>query len=121
MATVTASTNNIAINGADGKAILFTWSPLTTANAVGSAVKFLQGKRFTVQTSGVFGAAPATVILEGSNDGVAWLPLSDTANAAITGTAAYLKQVGSYPLYYRPNSSGGDANTAVTVTLLAAM
>ena len=68
----------------------------------------------TVQMSGTWGSA--TIVLQGSNDGVTWFTLVDPQGNAISMTSDGLEAVLENPLYIRPKSSGGTG-TDVDVTL----
>ncbi len=68
----------------------------------------------TVQMSGNWGGA--TIVLQGSNDGVTWFTLDDPIGDPITNTVDFIKAVLENPLYIRPSSSGGTG-TDVDVTL----
>jgi hypothetical protein len=72
----------------------------------------------SIQLAGTWGGA--TVVLQGSNDGVTWFTLTDPAGAALSFTANGLKQVMESVLHVKPAISGGDGTTAVVVTLLSA-
>lgn len=96
------------------------WTPLTTSNDTGTPIhnRLAAYMDRTVQVTGTFGAA-ATVVLEGSNDGVNYATLTDPAANAISFTAAGLKQVTEAVLTARPRLvSGGDGSTSITVTVM---
>lgn len=69
----------------------------------------------SVQVQGTFGAA--TVVIEGSNDGVNYHTLRDPQGVTLSFTQAGLKQVLESCLYIRAKSSGGTG-TEVVVTLI---
>lgn len=58
----------------------------------------------------------ATVVVEGSDDGIAFFTLKDVAANNVSATAVALFDVESVPLHIRPRSSGGTG-TSVTVTI----
>lgn len=93
-----------------------TWSPLTTANADGAPIAYTSNGMggVTFQVTGTWGVGGALVI-EGSNDGVAYFTLNDQANVALTLSANALKTVRDQPLYIRPRVTAGDGTTSLTV------
>lgn len=92
-----------------------TWAALGDAEA-GDAVCLAQYSDRSVQIDGTFGGA--TVVLEGSNDGVTYFTLTDPQTTAISKTAAALEAVSELTLYIRPRTSGGTGSS-VKVTLIA--
>jgi hypothetical protein len=56
--------------------------------------------------------------LEGSNDGTNWHALVDHSGNPIELTDDALVYVVAPTLYIRPNVSGGDVTTLLTVTML---
>ena len=92
-----------------------TWSAIPNGNQ-GLAQSAAQYNDKCIQVGGTFGAA-GSVQLEGSNDGTTWFILHDPSSAALTFTAAGLKEVLENPLYIRPNVTAGDGTTALTVIL----
>lgn len=101
----------------DGSLILVTWCNLNSTQWLGAPVQLPQHSDRTVQIANTFNGA--TVVLEGSNDGVNYKTLTDAAGGALSATAALLKQVTEAPLFVRPNAntSVGIA-TAIDVSLL---
>jgi hypothetical protein len=93
-----------------------TWTPLTTANAGGSAATFVGAGDRTVQVTGTFGAG-GTVIIEGSLDGSTWFGLRDPTSTAISFTAAGLKAILEAVPYIRPRVTAGDGTTSITVKI----
>jgi threonine synthase len=69
-----------------------------------------------IQVTGTFGAA-GTIGIEGSNDGINFFPLHDPSSAALTFTAAGLKEILENPVFVRPGLAAGDGTTALTVIL----
>jgi hypothetical protein len=95
-----------------------TWAVVPFASpSTGTPQSAAQFNDKCVQVSGTFGAAGSATI-EGSNDNTNWFPLHDPAGAALTITAAGLKEILENPLYIRPNVTAGDGTTALTVTLV---
>jgi hypothetical protein len=96
-----------------------TWTPLTTTNRDGQPFEMPAWSDRCVQIGGTFSGGAATVTLEGSNDGVTWFTLTDPQGNVISATAAKMEQVMEVPRFTRPNLTGGDGSTSITVTLLA--
>lgn len=94
---------------------IVTWSPLTAANAAGSAVQMAGSSDRCVQFIGAFDSA--TVVLQGSNDGTNWVTLTDPQGNAISKTSAGIEQIMELTRYVRPSSSGGGGSQSVGVIL----
>lgn len=69
----------------------------------------------SVQVAGTFGGA--TVVIEGSNDGVNWSTLRDPQGSSLSLTSAGLKGVVEMSAAIRPRVTGGDGTTALTVSM----
>ena len=71
-----------------------------------------------IQIGGTFSGA--TVKVEGSLDGVTWSTLRDGEGLDLTAiTDARIKYIQEPTAFLRPVVSGGDVNTALTITLMA--
>jgi len=71
-----------------------------------------------IQFTGVFAAAVVT--LEGSNDGVTYVTLTDQNDNNISTTVNKIEMVAQNPRYIRPAASAaGDGTTAVQAVLFA--
>lgn len=114
MATVTP-TNDGNIAG-DGSVAMFTWTPLTTHDADGSAVELIPWADRCVQVTGTFGAG-GTVVIEGSNDNSNWATLYHAQGSAASFTAAGVRQIVETPRYVRPRVTAGDGTTSLTVSM----
>jgi hypothetical protein len=69
----------------------------------------------TVATPGnTFGGA--TVVLQGSDDGITWFTLKDVTGATVSATSAARFDVKDVPKNTRPSTSGGT-NSSVTVII----
>lgn len=99
-----------------GEQLLITWDALAK-DETGDAVSDAAFADRTVQVSGVFGGA--TVVLEGSNDGIKYFTLHDPFSNLISFTGDGLKGVTELPHFVRPRVTGGDVTTSVAVTLFA--
>lgn len=118
MAVVNASTDRHSAAAAGYRnAELITWTPLANGDT-GSPVIEAEFSDRTVQVTGTFGVG-GSVTLEGSNDGVNFVALTDPQGNAITKTAAAIEAVQEGPKYMRPNVTAGDGTTALTVTIFA--
>ena len=86
--------------------IKLTWETLTEAD---TCEEYLAGGTepliCSVQVIGTFGSA--TVIMQGSNDLVNWVGLSDLQGDAISLTAAGAAEFSTGMLYLRASASGG--------------
>jgi hypothetical protein len=100
--------------GIDG--MVATWTPLAAAGDVGQALQRTDLSDRSVQVTGTF--AGATLVFEGSNDGVNFFPLSNPAGSALSFTSAGLMQMTTATAWVRPHVSAGSG-AALTVTMTA--
>lgn len=114
MAVVVYTGTNLS--GAVGNAAVYTWSALATGDT-GALLSSAAFADRSVQVGGTFGGATCTI--EGSNDGVNFATLTDTAGVALTFTTAGLKQILQITRYIRPSISGGAA-ASININLVAA-
>jgi hypothetical protein len=106
-----------ALEKQSNRDITCSWTPL--ANGDTGAPLFNPENRFaTVQVTGTFGVG-ASISIEGSLNGIDWITLQDSSNAAITLTAAGMVTVRDMVKYIRPNVTAGDGTTALTCVVLA--
>lgn len=91
-----------------------TWSPLA-ADDDGAPVRLAVYSDRSIQVAGTFGGASVTI--GGSNDGVTYHALTDTAGDPLTLTSAALKAIVELPVYIKPRVFGGDGTTNLTITL----
>lgn len=112
MATVSSTAQAISTSGSH-KCSVITWTPLTSANAVGEAYQEPGYADRSIQVVGTFDSA--TVVLQGSNDGTNWATLTDGLGNAVSFTATGLKQVYEITRYVRPSTSGGGGSQSVSV------
>lgn len=101
------------VKGFGSYAHVITWS-LGNADT-GVPVEMPGSHIRSVQISGTFGSA--TVVIQGSNDGVTYFTLTDAQGNAISKTTAAIENIQELTRYLRPSSSGGTG-TAITVSLL---
>lgn len=87
-----------------------------TAADTGNPVQMPGSCIRSVQIAGTFDSA--TVVVQGSNDGTNYVTLTDPQGNTITKTSAAIEAIEEVTRYIRASSSGGGANTSVTVTLL---
>lgn len=113
MATVTPTITH-AIDGGVEDVYIVQWTPMGNADT-GVAVRMAGGSDRSVQIEGTFGAA--TVVIQGSNDGTNYQPLTDPQGNAISKTTASIEAISELTRYVRATTSGGSG-TALTVTLL---
>lgn len=92
-----------------------TWSNMTTGD-VGEPIILTKFNDRTIHATGTFGGA--TVTLEGSNDGVEFLPMRDVFNAVVSASSAKLITLTEVPLYVRPAITGG-VGTSINLIVCA--
>lgn len=115
MAVIAFTLSSLEPQAWGNNAAIYTWASMAT----GDTGTPLQGPGFTdasYQVGGTFGGA--TVVIEGSNDGVTYGTLVDPFNVALSFTAAAGPvQVMPICRYIRPRISGGTG-VAITVTAI---
>lgn len=105
-------------NYSNGKPLyVIEWQGLSVGD-LGAALQSLQHTASSVQVSGTFGEK-GSVLLEGSNDGVNFFPLSDLYGNVIHFNKAGLKSLGDTVAYLRPKVIEGDSTTFITIILVA--
>lgn len=108
----------ISYPNGDKSVIKVSWA-LMALNDTGAPFNFTAWVDRSVQVTGTFGAA-GNMRWQGSNDGGAnYAVLSDPQGTALNLTAANFKQVTEIAEMQRPNITGGDGTTSLTVTLIA--
>lgn len=88
------------------------WANMTTGD-VGEHIILTKFNDRTVHVTGTFGGA--TVVFQGSNDGVEFLPMRDVFNAVVSASEPKLITLTEVPLYVRPAVTGG---TGVSITAI---
>lgn len=101
----------------DGSVILITWSGLAQATLDdGTPVQESWRGEKTFQVFGTFGAS-GSVVIEGSNDGVNWSPLSNRQGTNMTFTTPGFNRSQDQPVWVRPRVTNGDGTTNLTVSV----
>lgn len=100
----------------DGSVALYSYV-LTTANGVGSEFQEAPWADRSVQVNGTWGGA--SLVLEGSNDGVTYEILRDPSSLPLLFTSNGLKQILEVAMYIRPRLSvaGSGANLNVSIVV----
>ena len=111
MTTVTLTKQNTS----NTKSILITWLPLANGD-VGSPMPFSQYADKSVQVVGTFGVG-GSVVIEGSNNGTDYAPLTDPQGNDLNITGAKIEMVSEATLYIRPRVTAGDGSTSISVIL----
>lgn len=93
---------------------IISWS-LSNADE-GVPMDLPQANDKSVQVAGTL--AGATIVIQGSNDGVNWETLQDPEGAALSFSASGLRGILEHTRYIRPVSSGGSGS-AISVTIFA--
>ncbi len=93
-----------------------TWTGETTAGnaSIPRYAPHVSLANASVQIGGTFGAA--TVVLQGSNDGVTFATLKDLAGNDISATSAAYFEFSSGAAFVKPSISGGTGDS-INVTL----
>lgn len=99
----------------DNSVITLTWSTLAASGDVGDAQSFAPYGDKTFIVTGTFTGSPM-VTIEGSNDGVNWVTLSNRQGTAMTFTAAGMNTSQDKPVYVRPRLTAGTGGAAITVS-----
>ena len=99
----------------DGSVNLVTWAGLTNATSdAGSAIMEAWRGEKTFQVIGTFGVG-GSLVVEGSNNGTDWSPLSIRQGTAMSFTAAGFNRSQDQPIFVRPRVTAGDGTTNLTV------
>lgn len=100
-----------------GTTYLHEWTGLANSEN-GDSVSFPGAADRTVQVGGTFSTG-GEVTIQGSNDGVNWVTLTDLGDNDLVFTAAAIEVIAEAPLHIRPSITGGDGSTAIDVSILA--
>ena len=116
MATIIPTFSKIRGPSGGIDAVVVNWTPLAASGDIGQAVQRVDISDRSVQVTGTF--AGATIVFEGSNDGVNYFTLSNPAGTALSFTAAGFIQVNQPAAWVRPRVTAGSG-ASLTVTLTA--
>lgn len=109
-----ATKTETVLNNGYGKRIA--WAGLTASES-GEAISLAEFADRSVQIEGTFGGA--SVVIEGSNDGVTYYTLNDLQGAALSASAAKVEGIAELTYQVRPRVSGGDGTTDINVFMFA--
>jgi hypothetical protein len=94
----------------------YQWTGLLNGDD-GTPLEFAVYADRSIQVTGTFGTG-GTLVAEGSNDGTNYVTLKDPLGAAVSFTAAGIKQIGELAHYIRPRVTAGDGTTTLVATIL---
>lgn len=107
-----AINNNVAPRGG---VIAITWAGLTFASTdSGDPISLSEFSDKTFQVFGTLGAGGA-LLIEGSNDGTNWVPLSNRQGTSMSFTTLAMNTSQDRPVWVRPRVTAGDGTTSLTV------
>jgi hypothetical protein len=69
------------------------------------------------QLKGTFGAG-GTIVMQGSNDGVTYVTLTDPQGNSVSKTAEAIEQIQETTRYIRPSVTAGDGTTDLSVYMV---
>lgn len=92
------------------------WTPLLNGDT-GNPIMMPGSVVRSIQFSGTFGSG-GSISLEGSNDGVNYVVLTDPQGNAITKTSGAIEAIEENTYYVRPHCTAGDGTTSLTATLI---
>ena len=98
----------------DGSVVMVSWAGLAASGDVGDAQSYSSYGDKTFVVSGTFTGSP-TVLIEGSNDAVNWVTLSNRQGTAMTFTASAMNTSQDKPIYVRPRMTAGSGGANITV------
>ncbi len=96
----------------------YLWEAIVQGSLDGSAIELPGYSERSVQVVGNF-SGPATLTMQGRNDGANWHTLLDPFGNAVAFTAAGIKQIMELTKEIRPLASGEDGDTDLDVTVYA--
>lgn len=110
--------NNTAVSDhVQNRASYITWTGLLNGDD-GDGIQIAGAPDKTVTITGTFGVGGSCTI-QGSNDGVTWLTLTDAQANNITKTSASIEVILESPRFIRPIVTAGDGATSLTVIICA--
>lgn len=98
-----------------GESSLVSWTGLLNGDD-GSPVQFGAFTDRSIQFVGTFGTG-GTIVLEGSNDGVNYVALTDPQGNSISKTSASIEAISEATRYVRPRVTAGDGTTNLAAHL----
>lgn len=104
------------VKGLNEFAHTITWTGLLNGDD-GAPVQMPGSNIRSIQFTGTFGSG-GTIQIEGSNDGVNYVVLTDPQGNNISKTAGALEAITELTLYIRPRVTAGDGATNLSATLL---
>lgn len=100
----------------DDSAILVQWTGLLQGDS-GAPVQLVKYADRSVQVTGTFGAG-GSVLIEGSNTSVDFATLNRLQGTPLSISSAGISQILENTVQLRPNVSGGDGTTNLSVAVL---
>jgi hypothetical protein len=98
----------------DGSVMLLTWTGLAAAGDIGDTQSYANYGDKTFICAGNFSGG-ATVVIEGSNDGINWATLSNRQGTAMTFTGLGMNTSQDKPIFVRPRLTAGTGGANVIV------
>lgn len=95
---------------------VYTWTPMPFGG-IGQPMGVVASGDRTVQVEGTFGVG-GTCVIEGTLDGANWHTLHDPSGASLSFNGGGLRTVLENVVALRPNVTGGDGSTSLTVTIV---
>lgn len=115
MANITATVDRTSASY-DDSVLICTWDGFAIAGDVGLPIRYAAWSDKTFVVSGNFTGTPA-IAVEGSNDGVNWVSLSNRQGTAMNFTAPGMNTSQDRPVYIRPRMTAGTGGAAIKVTV----
>jgi len=95
---------------------ILTWASMANGDS-GQPLEMPGSADRTIQVNGTFGTG-GNLRLEGSNDGVNYVVLTDPQGNALDITIAKIETITEITRYMRPRVTAGNGSTSLTVTML---
>lgn len=99
----------------DGSVVSVRYAGLAETDTTPEPIEMAEYADRSVQVDGTF--STGTVTIEGSNDKLVWLPLTDPQGNPLSFTAAKIEQLQELTLWVRPRVTAGTG-VSVNVTFL---
>jgi hypothetical protein len=94
------------IGNRDGSVLLVTYQGITELEAEPDSLDVPEWADRCIQAAGTFNGA--SLVIEGSNNGTDWLPLSDQQGEPLIKTQPFLEQITEVPRFIRPRVTSGS-------------